>query len=150
MREKRHIDRGIEKQCKCKGSSWSKCPHRWTFRYKSRGRVRQGLSLDRLLGYHVESRIDADEDANRIRTEMNAGTFNKNVVACPVWTDDVTLDQVITPFIERIYRKRHVKSRHDAASRLQRLSAFVINDRRLVTGQSTRLRKTSWRRSSSL
>jgi hypothetical protein len=46
-------------------------------------------------------------------------------------TDVVTLDHVITPFIERIYKKRNVESWQDAESRLQRLSEFLVNDRRL-------------------
>jgi hypothetical protein len=50
------------------------------------------LSLDRLLGYHVDSRTDADKHANRIRTEMEAGTFRKEAVSSPVSTDVVTLD----------------------------------------------------------
>ena len=131
MSEKRHVNRGVEKRCTCKRSSWSQCPHPWTFRYKPRGRRRQQLSLDRLLGYHVDSRTDADKHANRIRTEMDAGTFRKEAIASPVSTGGVTLDQVITPFIERIYKKRNVESWQDAASRLQRLSGFLINDHRL-------------------
>jgi hypothetical protein len=84
MGKKRHINRGVEKRCMCRRSSWSQCPHPWTFRYKPRGHGRQQLSLDRLLGYHVDSRTDADKHANRIRTEMDAGTFRKDSVASPV------------------------------------------------------------------
>jgi integrase len=131
MGKKRHINRGVEKRCTCRRSSWSQCPHPWTFRYKPRGHGRQQLSLDRLLGYHVDSRTDADKHVNRIRTEMDAGTFRKDSVASPVSSGGVTLDQVITPFIERIYKKRNVESWQDAASRLQRLSGFLVNDRRL-------------------
>jgi Phage integrase family len=46
-------------------------------------------------------------------------------------TGPSAFDQVITPFIERIYKKRNVESWQDAASRLQRLSGFLVNDRRL-------------------
>ena len=65
MGEKRHINRGVEKRCMCRRSSWSQCPHPWMFRYKPRGHGRQQLSLERLLGYHVDSRTDADKHANR-------------------------------------------------------------------------------------
>jgi integrase len=131
MGEKRHINRGVEKRCGCRRSSWSQCSHPWTFRYKPRGRSRQQLSLDRLLGYHVDSRTDADKQANRIRAEMDAGTFRKHSVASPVSTSGVTLDQVITPFIERVYKKRNVVSWRDAECRLQQLSGFPGNNRRL-------------------
>ena len=131
MGEKRHVNRGVEKRCNCKRSSWSQCLHPWTFRYKPRGRRRQQLSLDRLLGYHVDSRTDADKHANRIRTEMDAGTFKKDSVASPIVADGVTLDQVITPFIDRVYKSRNVESWRNAASMLQHLSGFLVNDGRL-------------------
>ena len=131
MGKKRHVNRGVEKRCTCKRSNWSTCSHPWTFRYKPRGRNRQQLSLDRLLGYHVDSRTDANTHANRIRTEMDAGTFKKDLLATPVSIDGVTLDHVITPFIERSYKKRNVESWSNAASMLQRLSRFLVNDRRL-------------------
>jgi integrase/recombinase XerD len=131
MGKKRHVNRGVEKRCTCERSNWSTCPHPWTFRYKPRGRNRQQLSLDRLLGYHVDSRTDANTHANRIRTEMDAGTFKKDSLASAVSTDGVTLDHVITPFIERSYKKRNVESWSNAASMLQRLRRFIVNDRRL-------------------
>ena len=62
---------------------------------------------------------------------MDAGTFKKDSVASPILADGVTLDQVITPFIDRVYKSRNVESWRNAASMLQRLSGFLVNDGRL-------------------
>jgi hypothetical protein len=62
---------------------------------------------------------------------MDAGTFRKDSAPPPVSTDVVTLDQVITPFVDRMYKNRNVESWRNAASMLRRVSGFIVNDRRL-------------------
>lgn len=65
---------GLRKICECKPSAWAKCSHGWHFAFKWAG-VRHRYSLDRLLPKPVRLKSDAEIEANRIRGEIQAGTF---------------------------------------------------------------------------
>jgi len=70
----RHRNDGLRKICGCRRTNWPKCPHGWHLNFKWKGKHYR-LSLDRELWKHVESKTDAQAEAERIRTEIRAGTF---------------------------------------------------------------------------
>ena len=76
---KRHHTGGLRKRCDCARKHWPKCSHPWWLRYKPRGGPHYEVSLDRVLGKHVDSKSEAETEANKIRVLIDAGTFNKAV-----------------------------------------------------------------------
>ena len=70
----RGIRHGLRKICGCKASTWTRCSHSWHFAYKWRG-VRYRYSLDRLTPKPIRLKTEAEIEANRIRAEIQDGTF---------------------------------------------------------------------------
>ncbi len=70
-----HCNDGLRKRCGCPRRKWSKCPHDWHFNFKYGDQKPYRFSLDRYLGKHPETREEAEGHADRIRTEIRAGTF---------------------------------------------------------------------------
>ena len=61
----------------CAKSRWPKCPHAWHFNFKPRNRPPYRFSLDAELGRHIESRTEAENEAEPIRASIRAGTFER-------------------------------------------------------------------------
>jgi integrase len=74
---KRHANKGLRKLCDCARRTWAKCPHSWYLNFKPKGGPSYRLSLDKEAGKHLESKTDADTEAERIRREIRAGTFRR-------------------------------------------------------------------------
>ena len=63
----------------CLNAAWhsafsAKCPHPWHFSFRWKGQDYR-FSLDRYLGKHVESRTEAEGEAEKIRLAIRAGKF---------------------------------------------------------------------------
>ena len=89
MGEKRRTyrkNRGIQKICGCNKANWSKCKHAWHFNFRWK-EVSHRFSLDAHLGKHVESKTDAEAEAERLRIAIRAGEFGRVVPAAEmtVW-----------------------------------------------------------------
>jgi hypothetical protein len=82
---KRHRNGGLRKLCDCPRRTWAKCPHSWYLNFKPKDGPSYRLSLDRECDRHIESRTEAETEADRIRREIRAGTFRqpKPVVTTP-------------------------------------------------------------------
>jgi integrase len=82
----KHTNDGLRKICECPRRVWAKCEHAWHFNFKWAG-ADYRFSLDKLLKREVRSKTEATQEAQRIRDEIKAGTFNRNVaasaLACP-------------------------------------------------------------------
>ncbi len=74
----RHRNHGLRKLCGCSRRNWPKCPHSWHFSFKHEG-VHHRLSLDRHLGRRVTSKTEAEDEAERLRVAIRAGTFGQPV-----------------------------------------------------------------------
>jgi integrase len=68
----------VRKVCGCGWRQWPKCPHPWHFSYKPRGGPRYRFSFDAEFGGHIESKTDAEKKAANIRSEIDAGTFERS------------------------------------------------------------------------
>src|SRR5687768_5934148 len=79
-RKARH---GLRKVCGCRPATWTKCPHPWHFAFKWQG-VHHRYSLDRLLPKPVRLKTEAEQEATRIRAEIQAGTFKAPGTVVPV------------------------------------------------------------------
>jgi integrase len=66
---------GLRKRCRCRRKDWPKCAHAWHLNYQPRGGTHYRVSLDRVLGRHVDSKSEAEIEARNIRTAIDAGTF---------------------------------------------------------------------------
>ena len=63
VRQRNH---GLRKRCGCPRAKWLKCPHGWHFNFRWKG-VNHRLSLDRECGRHIESKTQAQQEAERLR-----------------------------------------------------------------------------------
>src|SRR5439155_24955318 len=73
----KHRNGGIRKRCPCHRRNWAKCPHGWHLNYRPKGGPDYRLSLDREVGRHIDSKTEAQAEAERIRTEIRSGTFRR-------------------------------------------------------------------------
>ena len=70
----RQRNHGIRKRCGCPRPKWPKCKHGWHFNFSWKG-VTHRLSLDRECGRHIESKTEAQREADRLRSEIRNGDF---------------------------------------------------------------------------
>jgi len=70
----KHRNHGLRKLCGCSRKNWPKCPHPWHFNFKHRG-VHHRLSLDRYIGHRIDSKTEAETEAERLRLAIKDGTF---------------------------------------------------------------------------
>ncbi len=96
MTEKtRHHNDGLRKICGCARRTWAKCSHAWHFSYKWAG-VHYRFSLDKHLGRAVDSKTEAEAEAELIRIAIRAGTFGQ-----PAPRAEMTLRQLADLYVER-------------------------------------------------
>ena len=67
----------VRKVCRCSWRTWPKCEHPWYFTYKPKHGARHRFSLDAEFDDHIVSKIDAEARAASIRTQIDAGTFER-------------------------------------------------------------------------
>jgi integrase len=77
QRRIRHHNDGLRKLCEHPRRVWAKCPDSWYLNFKPKGGPSYRLSLDREMGRHLESRTEAETEADRIRGAIRAGTFRQ-------------------------------------------------------------------------
>lgn len=95
MKEPRHVNGGLYKRCDCPRRTWPKCKHSWWITVQWRGERRR-LSLDQHLARHVDSKTDAEGEAEKIRIAIRAGTFGQ-----PAPRAEMTLRQLVDVYVER-------------------------------------------------
>ncbi len=93
---KRERNNGLRKVCEHPRRQWAKCAHPWHFNFRWRG-VEWRFSLDKELGRRIDSRTDAETEADRIRGAIKAGTFR---TAVPV-LQGLTLRQLADTYLDR-------------------------------------------------
>jgi integrase len=102
----RNRNDGIRKVCGCPRDKWPKCPHGWRMNFKWKG-VHHRYALDRLLApRQVRSKTEAENEAERIRTEIREDRFREPGAAAddrPVLST-LTLTELLDTF-ERRYLK---------------------------------------------
>lgn len=123
---------GLRKVCGCKSASWTKCRHSWHFSYKWAG-VHYRYSLDRLLPKPVRLKSDAEIAANRLRADIQAGTFRApgtEPTAGPV-LPMLTLAQLLDRYRQEYIEVRRPGTARHSASQLAVIGRTVLT---LATG----------------
>ena len=115
---------GLTKRCDCARPRWSKCAHPWYLAYQWKG-ARHRVCLDRLLGRRLKGKTDADAEAERIRGEIRAGTFQRETTP-PLPAAQVTVAAFGAIFIERYSKAREKVTWREDAGRLAIVAAFVL------------------------
>jgi integrase len=137
-------NRGIRKVCGCAKVRWPKCPHPWHFNFKH-DRIHYRFSLDTERGEHFASKIDAQNEATRIRASILAGAFERaedrrvreqreseeraNAAKAEV-AAAVTLDGFAEIFIERVSKASGKVSWRDDKSLLNSICEHLARDGR--------------------
>jgi hypothetical protein len=143
----RNRNDGIRKVCGCPRDKWPKCPHGWRMNFKWKG-VHHRYALDRLLApRQVRSKTEAENEAERIRTEIREDRFREPGAAAddrPVLST-LTLTELLDTF-ERRYLKpeRAGSSLRNAKYEIAAIQRTVVT---LPTGMARPLGDWSFRTS---
>ena len=118
----RHRNHGLRKRCGCSRTQWPKCSHGWHFNFSWKG-VSKRLSLDRECGRHIDSKTEAEQEADRLRHAIREGTFGMTPAAVTT-TAALTFDAFAALFVERARRaRRDASHRANRRSMLRQLGA---------------------------
>ncbi len=117
----RHRNGGLRKVCGCSRRTWPKCPHSWYLNFKPKGGPSYRLSLDKECGKHLDSKSDAEKQADRIRGEIRDGTFRAPL---PL-PDRLTLRQLMKAYTEHLAIKRPTRTDVDVWHAAQILRTMV-------------------------
>ncbi len=120
----RHRSDGLTKRCDCPRSRRSKCAHPWYFAFQWKGK-RYRVQLERLVGRRLDGKTKADTEAERIRREIKAGTFQPGPTPPPS-DHSVTVSAFGAIFVERYSKARGKVTWRDDAGRISRIAAFVL------------------------
>lgn len=135
MLNKRRSNNGLRKRCDCPRRNWAKCPHDWHFNFKPRGGTPWRFSLDVEVGRRMKNKEEAKTEADRIRTEIRAGTYvriadrRKAEAATAPAADAITLEKFAATYVERVseVRERNKSWKNDQYM-LTQLAAFTLTD----------------------
>jgi len=100
---------GVYKICACRDQV--KCRHPWWFSYKRRGeKFRIRKSLDVVLDKHIDSKVTAEEEANRLRNGIVENTLparTRELLGLPPSTAPVLQTLTIAQLLNA-YKERHL------------------------------------------
>ena len=99
-------------------------PHGWHFNFSWKG-VSYRVSLDRECGRHIDSKTEADTEADRIRGEIRAGRFQNGATQPPA-DHSATVAELGTIFLERYSKARGKVSWKNDQTMLTKLAGFVV------------------------
>ena len=118
VRQRNH---GLRKRCGCPRAKWSKCSHGWHFNYRWKG-VNHRLSLDRECGRHIESKTEAQQEAERLRLAIREGRYGDP--GRPASLDQLTFAQFAKVWEER--KGKELVRPRDNRYRLDKIEAFIL------------------------
>ena len=123
MAPQRH--HGLRKRCGCPRQKWPKCRHGWHFNFSWEG-VSYRLSLDRACRRHIDSKTQAQREAERLRQAIRDGTFGTKSTSVAT-TTTLTLEVFATLYVERARpARRDATHRANRRSMLRQLVAFPV------------------------
>ena len=117
----RHRNQGLRKRCGCLPKKWSKCTHTWHFNFQWKG-ANYRLSLDRECGRHIETKTEAEAQADRLRLAIREGRHGDP--GGPTSLDELTFGQFANVWEER--RGKELVRPKDNRYRLDKIAAFVL------------------------
>jgi integrase len=129
-RPKKHYRKdGLRKICGCPPRSWSRCGHVWYFAYMWKLKPWR-FSLDREVARPITTEREARKEAERIKTEIRAGTFRVSTTATTPAA--LPLREYADIFLAQFKPGRTPTARQNDASRLAVLTAFRCPDGRIL------------------
>jgi integrase len=114
---------GLRKRCGCPRTKWPRCPHGWHFNFSWKGESHR-VSLDRECGRHIDSKTEAETEADRLRHAIREGTFGMK--SSQVTTNTALTFAVFADlFVERARpARRDVTHRANRRAMVRQLAAF--------------------------
>jgi integrase len=98
---------GLSKRCDCPRRTWAKCPHSWHLAFTWQ-QTPYRFSLDRHLGRRIETKSEAEHEAEVIRLAIRNGRFGQ-----PAPRDDMTLRQLAAVYLERYVDVQRTRTAQD-------------------------------------
>jgi integrase len=131
--KQRQKNNGLRKLCDCPRRRWPKCAHSWYFNFKPKGGPSYRFAVDSEVGKHIAEKGKAEDLADTWRAQIRAGTFRRAAERpAPSETSVEPHDVVTLATFGRTYFERRGKpASDDDWSRLNRLTAFVLDDHAL-------------------
>jgi integrase len=128
--------------CTCPRRNHAKCPHAWYFNFKPRGGAAWRFSLDAEIGKRLATKEAAEIEADRIRGEIRAGTFERaadrrvreaeerrlKALAVPTTADAITLEAFGHKFIDNKLKASGKKTWRNDVGMVRKLAAFILMD----------------------
>ncbi len=128
-----HHNDGLRKICQCPRRLWPRCPHAWHLAFRWKGRSYR-FSLSRHAEKPITGKIDAQQAADHIRSEIRAGRFGKQAdPPADAPQGSMTFEAFGELFIERYSKAREKISWADDAWMLRKIMAFPAT----VPGEGT-------------
>ena len=117
----RQHNHGLRKRCGCPRAKWPKCSHGWHFNFRWKG-VNYRLSLDRECGHHIQTKTEAQAEAERLRIAIREDRYGDS--SRPASLDALTFAEFAKVWEER--RGKQLVRPQDNRSRLNRVEAFIL------------------------
>jgi len=114
---KKHRNHGLRKRCGCPRTKWPKCHHGWHFNFSWKG-VSYRVSLDRECGRHIDSKTEAEREADRLRSDIRNGAYGTPAVR------ELSFRQFADVWRER--RGSQLANPHYDRYRLERINGFTL------------------------
>lgn len=136
----KHNRDGLYKRCDCAHRSWAKCDHPWHFDYYKGRKFR--FSLDKIArargGQPPRSKGDAEALRNRLRVEIDSGTFRDlNTKLEPATSDTrLTFGDVATRYLRDYV---HVPTRRQRAAHAIELHVEMLKRAEIPAGHGRTL-----------
>ena len=118
MRQRNH---GLRKRCGCPRAKWPKCSHGWHFNFRWKG-VNHRLSLDRECSRHIQTKTEAQQEADRLRLAIREGRYGDSSRLASL--DNLTFADFAKVWEER--RGRELANAYDNKHRLKKVCAFRL------------------------
>lgn len=132
----RHDNHGLRKLCECARRTWPKCDHPWHVNFAWRGEHHR-YSLDRLLSpRRIRTKIEAQTEANRIRAEIQAGTFRRPGAPITPSSGAVLATMTLSELFDA-YERGHVKIARPASAKRWRGQVNAIRRHEVVLPNGT-------------
>jgi integrase len=87
--------------CGCLRRQWPKCAHAWYFSFQWKG-VHYRFSLDKQIGTRVESKTEAETEAEKFRIQIREGTFQRETPVPAPDAKAMTVQALMSLYAERV------------------------------------------------
>jgi integrase len=119
--KKRQSNHGLRKICGHSRRAWATCAHPWHFSFKWKDKHYR-FSLDKQLSRTIDSKTEAETEAERLRIAIREGRFDQPV---PV-VDNLTVQQLIDLYDRRYLQVKRAKSKGRLKHQIRKIAATLL------------------------